>query len=634
MKQKSPFLFGFLLIILVLSSLAGCNMPGTTGDAAATMDVTQAYQTVEARLTQAATQSPPVSSSPTPASTITLLPTPSAIPTSTTPTPPPATKTALPTTACDLASPGNPIDVTIPDDSIMAPGQTFTKIWRLQNSGTCTWSKDYSIAVFSGEGMNAAASIPMPGVIAPGQTVDIGVDLIAPLQSGTYQGNWKLRNASKAWFGIGPGGGAAFWVRIIVQAQSTGTAASSTAAATTVPEVQASGTKTLIPGDGLNLDNNQINNGAGDDIAYSTGDNQQLLLTPSNGSLLGVFGSGQPGFNDCQSSSMGSSPIILKQPFTRFVFVLQNQSGPQRLAAAKGFQRQRPGADASIPHLDYSLTIVGTLYLVATPIGNLEDISFRAVRILREARLIAAEDTRQTHKLLQHYQIHTPAISYHEHNKLSRLDQVLAALSEGDVALVSDAGTPALNDPGFELVRAALDAGFQVSPIPGASAPLAALVSSGLPTDAFLYLGYLPRRSVERRKALQLVETLPYTLIFLETPHRLLESLRDLLHILGDRPACLARELTKLYEEILRAPLSQALAHFESHEPRGEFTLVIGGKPAQIERFSADQVNQAIQLGLLQGQTPARLAGQIATQSGWPRREIYRMITEMEPKER
>ena len=277
---------------------------------------------------------------------------------------------------------------------------------------------------------------------------------------------------------------------------------------------------------------------------------------------------------------------------------------------------------------------MGTLYLVSTPIGNLEDISFRAVRILGEARLIAAEDTRQTRKLLEHYQIRTPAISYHEHNKLSRLDQVLAALAEGDVALVSDAGTPALNDPGYELVKAALAAGYTVSPIPGASAPLAALVSSGLPTDAFLYLGYLPRRRSERRKALEVVETLPYTLIFLETPHRLLESLRDLLQVLGDRPACLGRELTKLHEEILHAPLSQALAHFESQEPRGEFTLVIGGKPAQVERFSEDQVRQAILLGLRQGQSPARLAGEIAAQSGWPRRELYRMITDLDSEER
>lgn len=152
---------------------------------------------------------------------------------------------------------------------------------------------------------------------------------------------------------------------------------------------------------------------------------------------------------------------------------------------------------------------MGKLYLVATPIGNLEDISARALRVLREVRLIAAEDTRQTAKLLNHYAIQTALTSYHEHNKLVKLDQILAALAEGDVALVSDAGTPALNDPGYELVRAALQAGYEVSPIPGPSAPVSALVASGLPTDSFLYLGYLPRKSAERRRELAKVKDLP-----------------------------------------------------------------------------------------------------------------------------
>ena len=164
---------------------------------------------------------------------------------------------------------------------------------------------------------------------------------------------------------------------------------------------------------------------------------------------------------------------------------------------------------------------MGNLYLVATPIGNLEDISQRALRLLRQVNLIAAEDTRQTRKLLAHFDIHTPLTSYFEHNKLGKIEQILAALERGDVALVSDAGTPGLNDPGFELVRSALAAGFTVSPVPGPSAPIAALVASGLPTDAFLYLGYLPRKSSERQQMLREVAELPYTLIFLETPHRL-----------------------------------------------------------------------------------------------------------------
>jgi 16S rRNA (cytidine1402-2'-O)-methyltransferase len=186
---------------------------------------------------------------------------------------------------------------------------------------------------------------------------------------------------------------------------------------------------------------------------------------------------------------------------------------------------------------------MSTLYLVATPIGNLEDISARALRTLREVRLIAAEDTRHTARLLQHYDIHTPCLSYHEHNKLVRLERVLEVLQDGDVALVSDAGTPALNDPGYELVRAVIDSGHSVSPIPGACAPIAALVSSGLPTDAFLYLGYLPRKPQERNRLLAGVSNLPYTLVFLEAPHRLLHAWKTA-SSLGDRQMQWA-ELTK-----------------------------------------------------------------------------------------
>ena len=180
------------------------------------------------------------------------------------------------------------------------------------------------------------------------------------------------------------------------------------------------------------------------------------------------------------------------------------------------------------------------MYLVATPIGNLEDISSRALRILREVRLIAAEDTRVTRKLLTHFGIKSRLVSYFEHNKLNRLDLILAELSEGDVALVSDAGTPALNDPGYELVGEAIRAGHMVSAIPGPASPVAALVSSGLPTDSFLYLGYVPRKSSERRKALATVAQLPYTLIFLESPHRLIETLDEMQSVLGDRRIAVA----------------------------------------------------------------------------------------------
>jgi 16S rRNA (cytidine1402-2'-O)-methyltransferase len=272
---------------------------------------------------------------------------------------------------------------------------------------------------------------------------------------------------------------------------------------------------------------------------------------------------------------------------------------------------------------------MGTLYLVATPIGNLEDISPRALRILSQVSLIAAEDTRRTGKLLAHFQIHTPLTSYHEHNKLTRLEQVLGALEQGEVALVSDAGMPALNDPGYELVRAVLAAGYQVSPIPGPTAPLAALISSGLPTDAFLYLGYLPRKAADRRQFLSKVSDLTYTLIFLETPHRLAEALQDLEKILGDRPICVARELTKLHEEIYHGSISQAQAHFAAQPARGEFTLVVAGCSQVKADWDDAQVYEAIQERLAEGVSTAQIAAALANQTGWPRRKIYQMILEV-----
>jgi 16S rRNA (cytidine1402-2'-O)-methyltransferase len=269
---------------------------------------------------------------------------------------------------------------------------------------------------------------------------------------------------------------------------------------------------------------------------------------------------------------------------------------------------------------------MGTLYLVATPIGNLEDMSRRAIRILREVGLIAAEDTRVTQKLLTHYDIHSRPVSYFEHNKLSRLKRIVAALAEGDVALVSDAGTPGLNDPGYELVRAALEAGHQVSSVPGPASPVAALVASGLPTDAFLYLGYLPRKAAERRAALARVAELPYTLIFLESPHRLLDCLADLSHALGDRRAAVARELTKLHEEIWRGRLSEASRHYA--QPRGEFVLVIAGRPP-VERllWTQAEVRAAVKKRLKTGTPPTTVAAELAAESGWKRRDIYKLAS-------
>ena len=273
---------------------------------------------------------------------------------------------------------------------------------------------------------------------------------------------------------------------------------------------------------------------------------------------------------------------------------------------------------------------MGTLYLVATPIGNLEDMSPRAVRILREAKLIAAEDTRHTGTLLKHFNIETPLTSYFEHNKLTKQDFILEKLSQGDVALVSDAGTPAINDPGYELVQAALASNFDVRPVPGPSAPIAALTVSGLPTDSFLYLGYLPHKSSERRAKLTEVSEQPYTLIFFETPHRITDSLEDILSTLGNRRICVAREMTKLYEEYWRGDISGAIEYFNSKDARGEFTLVIEGKQtADHRRWTIDELSSAIQNELQAGKSAKEISADLATQSGWNKKEVYALVNSL-----
>ena len=219
----------------------------------------------------------------------------------------------------------------------------------------------------------------------------------------------------------------------------------------------------------------------------------------------------------------------------------------------------------------------GTLYLVATPIGNLADITHRALQILKDVDLIACEDTRHTRKLLQHYGIDTKTISYHEHNEQQRALELIELLKQAsDVAVVSDAGTPAISDPGFRLVRAAIENGITVVPIPGPSALVSALVAAGLPTDEFFFGGFLPARSTARRARLNELQTVPGTLIFYEAPHRLAASLKDAYEILGERAAVVARELTKLHEEIKRGSLSELSQHYASNEqPRGEIVLLI-----------------------------------------------------------
>lgn len=273
---------------------------------------------------------------------------------------------------------------------------------------------------------------------------------------------------------------------------------------------------------------------------------------------------------------------------------------------------------------------MSTLYLVSTPIGNLEDFSPRAIRTLKEVELVAAEDTRRTAKLLNHFQINTPSTSYYDHNKGHKTDAILDALSRGDVALVSDAGTPGLNDPGYLLVKAALGAGHLVSPIPGPSAPVAALVVSGLPTDRFLYLGYLPRKQGERQRAIQDVQNLPYTLIFFETPHRLVDSLKDLQNILGDREIAIAGELTKMYEEVFRGTLSSAQRHFQEHPARGEYTLVLAGQAKTERKWDETEIVSAAKVMLQSDLSPSQAARQLAEQSGWPRRKIYQILTDLQ----
>jgi 16S rRNA (cytidine1402-2'-O)-methyltransferase len=220
----------------------------------------------------------------------------------------------------------------------------------------------------------------------------------------------------------------------------------------------------------------------------------------------------------------------------------------------------------------------GRLYIVSTPIGHMEDITLRALRILKEASIVAAEDTRHTQKLFNHYQIHTPLTSYHDHNKEEKSEILLQRLKEGQsLALVADAGTPGISDPGYYLINRCIQAGIPISPISGPSAFLAALTVSGLPTDAFLFEGFLPKKRTGRLKQLNALKEEPRTIILYESPHRLVRCLHDLAEVLGDRRVVVARELTKLYEEIIRGRLSQIIPKMEGRSIRGEITLVIEG---------------------------------------------------------
>jgi 16S rRNA (cytidine1402-2'-O)-methyltransferase len=277
--------------------------------------------------------------------------------------------------------------------------------------------------------------------------------------------------------------------------------------------------------------------------------------------------------------------------------------------------------------------MAGTLYVVATPIGNLEDLTHRAARVLSEVGLVACEDTRHTRKLLNHYGIKTRTVSYHEHNERAQAVNLLELLKTGvDVAVVSDAGTPGISDPGFRIVKTALEQGLQVVPVPGATALILALVASGLPSDEFFFGGFLPARSGQRRARLADLSTIPSTLIFYEAPHRITASLKDAREVLGEREAVVARELTKLHEEILRGSLSELATQFSkaNREPRGEMVLIIdrnvieSADGASVPDYSVGTVVAGFEA---QGLEPRSALKKAAKLLGITRDEAYRQLT-------
>jgi 16S rRNA (cytidine1402-2'-O)-methyltransferase len=279
----------------------------------------------------------------------------------------------------------------------------------------------------------------------------------------------------------------------------------------------------------------------------------------------------------------------------------------------------------------------GCLYIVGTPIGNLEDITLRAIRILKEVDVIACEDTRHTQKLLNHYNIEKKLVSYHEHNEMTRSPELLIQLEQGaKIALVSDAGMPLVSDPGYRLVTLCVRHKIPVVPVPGPSAMLAALSAAGLPNEEFVFVGFLPARGGERRRMLERLRIEERTIIFYEAPHRVAESIADLLDILGDRPACLAREVTKLYEEFLRGKLSQLAESLAERPARGEITLLVGqpeqsGVSGQADSTQSlsDRVEELIRQAKLDRKDALKLA---AKERGITRRAAYDQLIDSKAK--
>ena len=276
----------------------------------------------------------------------------------------------------------------------------------------------------------------------------------------------------------------------------------------------------------------------------------------------------------------------------------------------------------------------GTLYIVPTPIGNLEDMTLRALRVLKEVELIAAEDTRHTQHLLAHFGIHTALTSYHEHNERDKARTLVARLKSGaSIALVSDAGTPAISDPGYRLVIDAIRAGIQVIPLPGASALTTALSASGLPTDRFFFAGFLPAKTQERKAKLQGLRSESATLVFYEAPHRLKESLADVLQVFGEREIAIARELTKVHEEFLRGKLSEIIGLLGGHEIKGEIVIVIQGAAGEAQVSDAELQAMIRQL-MADGMGMKEIAELLGKRYGLPKKEVYKRALELKAPKR
>ena len=268
---------------------------------------------------------------------------------------------------------------------------------------------------------------------------------------------------------------------------------------------------------------------------------------------------------------------------------------------------------------------IGTLYIVSTPIGNLEDITLRAIRVLKEVDLIAAEDTRHTKHLLDRYQIQTQLTSYHDHNKEEKAPVLVARLLEGkSVALVSDAGTPGISDPGYFLINLAADQKVPVVPIPGATAAIAALSVSGLPTDSFVFEGFLPAKHGARLKRLQKLLKEERTIIFYEAPHKIMKTLEDMTEVFGDRRAVITRELTKIHEETIRGTLSEILKHLQEGTIKGEFTVVVHGATTEPAKQDIDAAEYLKNLMLHRGLSKKEAIATAAEELGLPKKEVYK----------